>query len=299
MIMAVHQLPQKPTLLISESAVTFPTTSPGMPKFAVLTITQQQSNEPIILSSDSPEYFQLASDKYPKYSSSVTLQPLPMGTYVHVRYVADKSGTHYGQLSIQSTYDQKTVALEGRSTRFLPVLASQPAYGRPAYGLPERPDLASIRKKMLLALGSVAVLGLIWLGYANRTALFSEDVPDEVSSPSIAQPLALPTAVTDKPISTKLPAPTAAATRRQASRESNPAEDEQTNERPTPNRLGSSLTTAASPQAEQTVDNQPERTAKPASEAVNKRPNQRINPKVIEEESELEKELNQPLTSQP
>lgn len=284
--MSVHQLARKTTLTVNKSTLTFPTTPVGTPKFAVLTITQP-GDEPVTLSSDSPDYFQLASDNQPKFSPTLTLKAAPMGTYVHVRYQTDKSGSHSGQLTVQGAHDEKTVALEGRTTaRFLPVRSI-----RPAYGLPVRTKPSGSRKKILLILGSIALFGLAWLGYANRATLFSGEASDEVETQSMTQPQPLPSAVlTDKNGSAKRSAPT--ATRRQAKHEPTQlASEKQTNTPPAQNLSESSLPQTASSQVAQVVDRQSEPMAKSVNEVGRQQPNRRV--KSTEEESELEKELNQ------
>ncbi|MFD2937174.1 hypothetical protein [Spirosoma flavum] len=154
-----RELSQMPTLTVSEPVLTFATTSSGKPSFLVMTVKQQHSDSPVTLSTDAPDYFQLASDSRPYFASTLTLTPSPTGSYVHVRYVSDKSGLHKGQLLIHSAYEDSTIALTGRSAGLLPMVLHAPS----------QPGLT---KWILWAFAIVVVSGLAYTGYTNRCQLF-------------------------------------------------------------------------------------------------------------------------------
>lgn len=287
---------QAPLLTVSESLLTFPSTSPGTPKFAVLTIAQQHANELITISSDAPDYFQLASDKYPNYTHTLTLQPMPMGTYVHVRYLANKSGRHDGHLTIQSTYDEKAVTLQGRSASLLPVVRSV----RPAYTTPERVDSSGLIKKAAIVLGAVFVLGLAWLGYTYRMSL---SPPESTTAPagqsvgpmSVAPSTVKPTTeAADKPSILTRTETSRSANRRPVQSSSVTGMDEQSDPSSTePTLVAEPTAQKISPQrVVQNSNGSTESTRKPAEEVTTKQPNGRAKP-TRAEESELEKELNQ------
>lgn len=281
---------EAPRMTVNESALTFPSTPPGTPKFVVLTIAQQHANDLITITSDAPDYFQLASDKYPNFNHTLSLQPTPMGTYVHVRYLANKSGRHEGQLTIQSSYDQKTVTLQGRSVSLLPMVRSV----RPAYTKPERADQAGLLKKVAIVGSSVLVLGLALLGYTYRATLFpstntTTPAGQSVRSVSVTPPAAK---LTDE-AARKPPVSTRPETRRQANRQPEPAEsnpvteaDMQPEQLPTEQAATLPAPTAQKTTTQKTI------VQKPAEEVVTKQPSGRTKPTSKEEESELEKELN-------
>ncbi len=145
-------------LTVSHSALTFAPTSPGKPSFLILTVAQQHADSPITLTTDAPDYFQLASDRYPNFASSLTLVPSPAGTYIHVRYAANRGGLHTGQLLIDSIDETRTIALTARSTSLLPIVRTssrQPITGRWAG-----------------VLGLIVLGGLSYVSYNNRCQLF-------------------------------------------------------------------------------------------------------------------------------
>lgn len=289
---------QKPLLTISELALTFPSTSPGIPKFAVLTITQQYTDESVTISSDAPDYFQLASDKHPNYSHTLTLKPALIGTYVHVRYLSNKAGRHEGQLIVQSTYDEKMVTLQGRSAGLLPVV--RPA--RPAYAQPERTNSPSLIKKSAVVVSSVLILGLAWLGYTNRAKLTSFGEASAPSGQSIRATRTVPPAVeqTDKASnrSQVLTPPEGRKLTKSKPVHISPAVESDVeptsdlaNRTPTAPTLPSAPTVQKST-SQKAVQNlsEPKETTR---EISTKQPNNRAKSSEREEESELEKTLNQ------
>ena len=152
-------------LTVSQSTLTFAGASPDKPGFQVLTIAQQPADAPVTLTTDTPDYFQLASDRQPAFASSLTLTPSPAGTHVHVRYAPNRRGRHTGQLLIHSVSGDRTVLLEGRSAGLLPV-----------------PPTLIKRGAGLLAL--LVIGGLAYAGYDNRCQLFPALCQDATSNQS-------------------------------------------------------------------------------------------------------------------
>ena len=109
-------------LLVSASALALVQTTASKPAFAVLTLKQPDSHEPVTLTTDAPDYFLLAADSRPAFLPNLTLTPDAKGTYIHVRYFAASTGGHTGQLTIQQGHETRTVALTGQKTGLLPVL---------------------------------------------------------------------------------------------------------------------------------------------------------------------------------
>ena len=182
---------QRPVLTFSEPLPAFARTSPGKPSFLILTIAQQYTNAPVMLSTDAPEYFQLASDSRPVFLPDLTLVPSPTGTHVHLRYAAQKTGVHHGHLIIETGYETRTIALKGRSSGLLATLDKTPLSVRPA-SLPQPavalPEHTAGSKRWLGALALLVVAGLAFAGYRNRCQLF----------PALCEnTLAIPTRTTD------------------------------------------------------------------------------------------------------
>ncbi|GAB4024872.1 hypothetical protein [Spirosoma koreense] len=146
-----------PPLAISTSSLVFESTRSGTPAFQVVRLTQQTS-EPVTLTTDTPDYFQLASDSRPTFASSLTLVPSPTGSYVHVRYQSDRPGSHQGQLVIDQPQQPITVTLSGHSTGLLSGLVlKQPG--------PTRHWALGVFTLLLTC-------SLAYIDYANRYSLF-------------------------------------------------------------------------------------------------------------------------------
>lgn len=111
---------QRPVLTVSEPTLVFSDTSPGEQYFLILTISQKNAETPVSLEIDAPDLFQLATDKMPAFTNSVTFTPAPGGTYVHIRYTPHKAGQHQAKLTIQAPYDRQKVTLMGQSGRKIP-----------------------------------------------------------------------------------------------------------------------------------------------------------------------------------
>ena len=178
---------EHPKLTVSQSELKFPQTSPGKPSFRILTIAQQPNGvpAPVTLTTDAPDQFQLACDSRPTFSPTLTLTPSSLGTYVHVRYVAGKSGFDRGQLTILSEYEERTIALEGRSSGFLPGIRTfSPSTSVTTLRRPNRP---SIPKKLLLISALAISIGLVYAGYSNRCQLFPALCNDKAISHTTSQ----------------------------------------------------------------------------------------------------------------
>ena len=172
------------SLLVNQPVVTFPGTSPGKPSFRVITIAQQGPGTPVTLTTDAPDYFQLASDSHPAFASSLTLTPSPVGTYVHVRYAADRYGSHTGYLTIQSDNQSETVTLKGRNVGPLT--------------LPDSLNQAVVVRRGAVFLAMTLVMGLAWAGYSYRCQLFPALCQAVVSNhPTNNVPAHIPAAARD------------------------------------------------------------------------------------------------------
>ena len=119
-----HSLLKRDSMLtVSATALSFVQTTANKPSFLILTVKQQGINDPVTLTTDAPEYFQLAADSRPAFLPNLTLIPAAEGTYVHVRYFSIAVvGSHTGQLIIQNGRETITVTLEGKKTGLPSVL---------------------------------------------------------------------------------------------------------------------------------------------------------------------------------
>lgn len=189
----------EPVLNISEPLPVFARTVAGKPSYLVLTLAQQYTNAPVTVTTDSPDYFLLASDSRPTFLPALTLIPSATGTHVHVRYVAQKNGVHTGHLIIEAKYETKTIPLKGRSASLLPALR-KPSLPAHSAMLPpssqQIPGKVVPSKRWLSALALVVVTGLTYAGYTRRCQLFPSlcvDAPVTQTSSFDSKPV-----VTDK-----------------------------------------------------------------------------------------------------
>ncbi|AUD02591.1 hypothetical protein [Spirosoma pollinicola] len=113
---------EKPELTVSDSVLTIMQSSADRPGFGLLTIAQTNANTPVSISTDSPDYFLLASDSRPTFGPSILVVPSATGTYVHIRYFSGKRGRQKGHLRIEAPYTSETVILEGQKMSLLPSL---------------------------------------------------------------------------------------------------------------------------------------------------------------------------------
>lgn len=194
-------LVQQPLLSVSEPLPAFARTEAGKPSYVVLTIAQQYTNVPVTLTTDAPEYFQLASDNRPVFAPALTLSPSPTGAHVHIRYVAQRQGVHTGHLLIETEYETKTIPLKGRSSGLLPTLRKSPSsVSQAMLPQPTRPmaSQAVSSKRWIGALTLMVVAGLTYAGYTNRCQLFPAlctSTPTSQTSSSDVEPV-----VADEPL---------------------------------------------------------------------------------------------------
>lgn len=158
-----------PTLIVSTDALLFPKTAPGKVRSMILTISQQHTDTPVTLTTDTPERFQLASDSRPAFGPSLTIVPSPTGTYVHIRYTPQRFGKHIAQLTIEAPYDTRTITLTGRSGGIL-----APG-GRVSATVPRRIEPPATAAPARRPVGVVVALllagGLAYAGYTYRCQL--------------------------------------------------------------------------------------------------------------------------------
>ena len=128
------------------------------PSFRVFTLSQQPANLPLTLTTDAPEYFQLAADGSPRFLPELTLTPLVSNTYVHVRFLTTEAGQHVGQLSITNGQETIEVELVGQRRR-----RSMVRLFRPLANEQSSARLTHSVKPVLLLL-SIALLAAV--GYA-------------------------------------------------------------------------------------------------------------------------------------
>lgn len=293
----VVSVAKRSTLTVSESALTFSQTAPDKPSFRILTIAQQANGvpSPVTLTTDAPDHFQLACDSRPVFSPTLTLTPSAQATYVHVRYAASASGFSRGQLTILSEYEERTIALEGHTSGFLPgIRALSPATLRPLV----RP---SVPQRLPLILALVMSIGLAYAGYSNRCQLFPALCNDKAMSPiRIPEKLASSTLSngtegSEKPVlvPTELVKPSTA--KAVVLPEHKPANRPILSSLTKPARLGRKNKINAGKEgayrSEPTVSEKP--TNQNAVNQIDRRVGRRAPPVSVSEESELERALNQ------
>ncbi|GAB4012824.1 hypothetical protein GCM10028808_30210 [Spirosoma migulaei] len=157
-----------PALTVSQSKLTFSPTALGKPSFLVFTITPQQADASVTLTTDAPEFFQLASNSRPNFGPVLTVKPSTNGTFVHLRYVSNKPGMHSGQLLLHTGSDTKSIPLTAHTTGQLSgvlMLAKKPALKRLWVGL-----------LLVLIVGSLA-----FAGYSNRCQYFPALCQDRIA----------------------------------------------------------------------------------------------------------------------
>lgn len=286
---AVERL-QPPVLMISQSTLTFAETSPGKPSFQVITITRTYPVAPVTLTTDAPDYFQLASDNQPAFSPSLTLTPSSTGTYVHVRYLANRPGSHTGQLLIQGAYENRTVTLRGRTRGLLPVRLS-----------PAKQPARLKRGAGLLAL--MIIGGLAYAGYSNRCHFF----PGLCQEAAASQPVThgsnpVPASINNNDFS-KEGIANRVKTPGRVSRPAKPATRQVLSNGPTEPAVKQPVSNPANEQqnvaTSRTVDRNVSVRRAPANRPVNPAPDERARRRTPPtEESELERELNGPTKNQ-
>ena len=179
---------KQPELIVSHPKLTFVQRTADKPVFCVLAIAQQNIDTPITISTDEPDYFQLASDSRPAFAPTLTFIPPPSGAYVHVRYMAPKGGSHHAQLIIEAPYASTTVALEARTTGALSIVRNVLV---PA----KRPERKASGSRWGALLATVIVGGLAYAGYTYQCQLFPSlcrEKTVELAQPKSYTPLPKP-----------------------------------------------------------------------------------------------------------
>lgn len=169
-IEATQAVARNAGLTVSHSELSFTQTASDKPAYLLLTITQQLVDTPITLATDTPAYFQLASDSRPYYSPTLTVVSPARKFHVHVRYTASKPGLHTGQLTIQTLSDYQTIPLQGRRTGWLSI--------RPGRRLAtsqqqlESPQPSSRSGSWIVLAMLACMSGLGYIGYTHKCQLF-------------------------------------------------------------------------------------------------------------------------------
>lgn len=169
-----------PMLTISGSELLFNRLELGEVGFAILKISQQGTDTPVVLRTDDPTQFELATGiKELNFGPDLTLTPSPGGTYIHIRYTPRRAGRHQAQLFIETPYDTKTVSLQGRAVGLLPIvlpnLRLSPRINPPArqtyqpaeLDMPDLPPAPKLSKKRTIP--ALLLVGLGGLGLAGYT----------------------------------------------------------------------------------------------------------------------------------
>ncbi|GAB3702692.1 hypothetical protein GCM10027592_32360 [Spirosoma flavus] len=160
-----------PSLTVSQSNLSFASATFGKPAFRVLTVTQQNSDKVVTISTDSPENYQLASDTNPTFTSALTLTPSPVGTHIHVRYLPANAGTHQSNVIIRTEHEELNVPLTGRSSRLPVLIRAQPSM---------------LRTRRVISLLAVLVLGVLsFISYPFRCQLFPRWCTDVTTSRNV------------------------------------------------------------------------------------------------------------------
>ncbi|MBD2752278.1 hypothetical protein [Spirosoma validum] len=291
---------QQPSLTVSESVLSFSRASPDKPSFMVLTIAQQSSTEPVTLTTDAPEYFQFASDSRPAFLPTLTLMPASLGTYVHVRYSANKAGLHSGQLIIQNSTEKRLVLLKGRSSGFLPAIRTRPLISKQVQ--PVRiPNQMPLTKRWVGVLSFALVSGLIYTGYINRCQLYPTLCQAPEASPSQVQTVRLlPTLAHDNTTSEKVVVHSATTERVKRREAPSPVAKLSSSSNTSPVTISEKQVIPDAVDQERRIEaNVPETSSQQQSrkqridKAYERQPRERTTPPVSTDESELERTLNQ------
>lgn len=139
-----------PSLIADYPGLVFPRTAFGRPRVLTLAIAQQYTSTPVKIATDAPDYFQLATDRRPRFVPAVMITPSSTGTYVHIRYAPGRTGSHRGHLLIETPYISRRIALSG-SRGVLPALPMPqlPTLRMPQWPRLHRPQLPRLRVPQL------------------------------------------------------------------------------------------------------------------------------------------------------
>jgi hypothetical protein len=287
-----------PELTISEETLTFARTLPGKPVFLVLRVAANETETPVVASTDQPDVFQLATDKRPIFGSTLTLVPEPAGTYVHIRYQPARSGIHEGVLTLQSATGTRTVTLTGRCTR-MATTNTRTNKALTQTVVPARAKTVMSRYSAVVA-GLAVVVGLLYTGIAYRCQLAPSLCREEAAvsqQTTAAEPVeAAVTAappVTDLPREARTPEKTVAVPVRQSVTKATTADEARPVTRRSRSTAASERTEAGSPGVTASTSGRSERSIEAKTDRIVKRQADPPRPaKPATEESDLERELN-------
>ncbi|GAB3023919.1 hypothetical protein [Spirosoma pulveris] len=255
---------RQPILRISQSTLTFTQATVDKPSYLLLNIAQQFADSPVIIETNSPEHFLMATDDQPIYKPKLTFIPSPEGTYVHIRYLSSNRASIQAVLTVKSPYTTQTVSLEGRTAGLLAVVQKAiPARNLPQLASGTEPPT----RKRWIALVVVALLsGLGYAGVMYRCELF----------PGLCQTAS----VSESTVDQSAPLPTDSVTTSLANDALSPAKSPSVKE------------TAGQPSVNAVMGSdlpRKEATQRKETKAVNQRETE---PEQVNQESELERELN-------
>ncbi|GAB3314679.1 hypothetical protein GCM10027299_03140 [Larkinella ripae] len=111
------QFTQNSGLISADQTLILPETRPGEYGYLILTIGSLESDATLMLKTDAPNYFQLATDQRPAFKPSLTLQPVIKQTHVHIRYSPDSVGRHSANLTVQTSETMTAIQIVGKSPR--------------------------------------------------------------------------------------------------------------------------------------------------------------------------------------
>ncbi len=161
----------EPLLFLDSTAITFNRIESGEETFAMLKISQQGANTPVVLSTDIPNPFALATNRQElNYTTNLTVTPSIGGIYIYIRYAPNQFGRHMAHLYVKTSYDTKVVLLEGQSGGILDLLSWTQ--------LPHRPSLRTrwgepvARRVQQGILAILLIGGLTYMGYYYQCQLF-------------------------------------------------------------------------------------------------------------------------------
>lgn len=177
----------RPALLLSAQALSFAPTAPGKLTHLIFTITQQNADTPVTLTTDAPEQFQLASDSRPVFAPGLTFTPSATGTNVHVRFSPTRSGLAEARLSIETPYASQSILLMGQGSGWLPTRREKSVVSQP---VPVTKTSQSSTR--MLWLSQFLIVGLVLAGYQFRCQLMPslcQELPvTSITGPNRPQP---------------------------------------------------------------------------------------------------------------
>ena len=297
---------QLPELRISSQILNFSKTAAGEEDFAILKVSQQGADTPVIVSTDNPALFQMAVGvKQLVFTSTLTFVPAPGGTYVHVRYTPGRGGQHSARLFVETDYDTQTVILQGRTSGLLPMLPLRPAADQARTYQSRTDNLPAAPGRWLRPLAGLLLGGLAWAGYVNRCDIAPGLCQDQAVTTPVTPPekeVIKPSARLREPVvvaDDDVDKPDEAATRREEEKAAKKAKDKK---KKSAEEKKSTVSSSDRKERTTTVQNgdkkQVKEVIKPAKGPIGeskvspeRTPKSRATPAATDE-SDLEKELN-------